>query len=115
MEKQKQTDKWAKLRERARVSREQRKVDEVAAVLDVPEPPPGRRAAKAPAPEEVPPPPLAGRGSAMWSTTLTEGDVKMIRAMHARGWSIQQLSERYKVTWMTMSKIVKRQSWRHVE
>lgn len=65
---------------------------------------------------EVPPPPTARhRGSQMWSTKLTEDDIRLIRKMHAAGWNISQLAAKYKTEWLTMSRIVKRQSWTHVE
>lgn len=41
--------------------------------------------------------------------------MREIRVMHAAGWSINALADKYKTTWMTMSRIVKRESWRHVE
>lgn len=64
---------------------------------------------------EVPKPPVKYRGGAVWSTKLTEEKVREIRVMHAAGWSINALADKYKTTWMTMSRIVKRESWRHVE
>ncbi len=64
--------------------------------------------------DNIPKAPLGHRGSALWSTNLTEDDVRMIRAMHREGWTVQDLSAKYKTTWHTMNKIVKRLSWKHV-
>lgn len=65
--------------------------------------------------DEIPPPPTGHRGSRLWSTHLSEDDVRVIRAMHARGWTIQDLARQYDTTWQTMARIVKGLSWRHVQ
>lgn len=63
----------------------------------------------------VPVPPSATVGSNVWSTKLTEAEVRKIRAMHAGGWSINALAAKYETTWKTMSRIVKGLSWKHVK
>lgn len=64
---------------------------------------------------EVPPPPPPHRGSAVSTAKFTEDDVRLIRKMFAKGWTISGLATKYGVTWVTMSRIVKRESWAHVQ
>jgi hypothetical protein len=64
--------------------------------------------------KDVPEPPPQHRGSQLWSTDLDEPEVIQIRKMHASGWSISQLARQYKTTWLTMARIVKGLSWKHV-
>jgi hypothetical protein len=66
--------------------------------------------------DDLPPPPPTGhlRGARVHSTHLNDDDVRKIRKLHAAGWTISALAKEYKVLWLTMSRIVKGLSWKHV-
>jgi hypothetical protein len=54
-------------------------------------------------------------GSRLWSTNLDEDKVREIRRKFDReGFPIAVLAEEYGTTWVTMQKIVRRESWKHV-
>lgn len=65
--------------------------------------------------QEVPPPPPKHEGSRLWSAKVDEDAVRLIRKMHDGGWSISALAEKFNTTWLTMSRIVKRESWKRVQ
>lgn len=56
----------------------------------------------------------APRGSAQPNSKLTEAEVLAIRADHARGVSQKDLAARHGVGLMCISRIVRREYWRHV-
>lgn len=62
--------------------------------------------------DPIPPPPVGHRGSKLWLDR--DPDAARARAMHARGWTIQDLARQYNTTWHTMARIVKGLSWKHV-
>jgi hypothetical protein len=55
------------------------------------------------------------RGEAHHMTTITEADVRIIRARYAAGGvSQQRLGDEYGMNQASISKILLRQTWRHV-
>ena len=65
--------------------------------------------------DDIPDPPGPWRGSRVTTAKFDEEEIRTIRKMHEKGWSIRSLALRYKTTWNTMSAIVKRKSWAHVK
>lgn len=46
---------------------------------------------------------------------LCDDDVRQARALHADGWSIKAIAQRFGVHHATMSAIVRRQRWKHIQ
>ena len=54
------------------------------------------------------------KGTGRWNVTLTEDDVRTIRALRAEGALLTELAERFHVQFQTISKICLRKTWKHV-
>ena len=46
---------------------------------------------------------------------LTEDDIRVIRKLYADGWTFNRIAYRYGISAEHVSKIVRRQSWSHVD
>jgi hypothetical protein len=60
-------------------------------------------------------PELVKRGDRHPAAKLTEDQVREIRRLSAEGWTLARLRERFGVRMSTLSYIVRRETWRHVE
>jgi len=54
-------------------------------------------------------------GSRIWSSRVTETDVRLIREEYTNGKTIRSLAAKYKVGAATISGIVRRITWQHVD
>ncbi len=53
-------------------------------------------------------------GARLPQTRLTEPDVVEIRRLQEEGWRQQRLATKFGVSQMTISKLVRRETWKHV-
>jgi hypothetical protein len=60
------------------------------------------------------PPTGARRGSKHPKAVLTEATVRAMRVAFGRGWSVQQLAKRYRVSYHAVYGAVHRMTWKHV-
>ena len=58
-------------------------------------------------------PPWYG-GRAHWKTSFTDDDIRTIRHLYADGHSLRTLGRQYRVSFTTISKIVRGRTWMHV-
>ena len=55
------------------------------------------------------------RGARVSTAKMNDRKVAEARDRYGAGWSISALAREYEVTWLSMSRVVKRQSWKHVD
>ena len=58
---------------------------------------------------------LFKKGSKHWKSKLVEDDIVLIRALADEGLTRAEIAEKFEVSPQTVSKIVNRQIWSHVQ
>lgn len=56
----------------------------------------------------------SNRGEAHGQSKLTDEDVRLIRKLYSKGWTLAELAEMFGVSSPTIHRVVKRTGWVHI-